>query len=234
MKLELENVVKKYGEIIALNEFSYVFDKGIYGILGINGAGKSTLFNLLTDNLKPNGGNIKLDDKDIYLLGDNYRKRVGYMPQQQGFYDKMTGYAYLKYVAYLKGMNKKDAIPQIEELLNQMNLWDKRFSKVENYSGGMKQRLLIASALLDDPEILILDEPTVGLDPRERAIFKKYLKKISTEKIVLIATHIVSDVESLADKVIIMKSGSISVSGTIAEVKEKNDITNLEDLFVTE
>lgn len=232
MELILEDVSKNYGQTRALDKFSYVFKCGIYGILGANGAGKSTLFNLLTDNIKRQEGRIMLGGRDILDMGRDYRRLIGYMPQQQGFYDKMSAVSYLKYVAYLKGMKKKASKEQIEKLLELVHLSQYKYKRVGGFSGGMKQRLYIAATLLDDPDILFLDEPTAGLDPKERVDFRTFLSELSKDKIILVATHVVSDVENIADEVIVMKSGHIIKSGSPDVLKEDTATDSLEEAYM--
>ena len=207
MELRMEQLTKYYGKTLALDHLSVTLREGVYGILGPNGAGKSTWMNLLTDNIRRTAGTILLDGKDILDMGRAYRSLIGYMPQQQGLYEQMTGRAFLYYMAGLKGLKKKAAEAQIEELLRIVNLAEDAADKMKNYSGGMKQRILLAQALLGNPKILILDEPTAGLDPKERIRVRHYIAELSKERIVLLATHIVSDVESIADEVLLLKKG---------------------------
>ncbi len=232
MKLELIDVKKKYGDVVALKGFNYSFEKGIYAILGANGAGKSTLFNLLTDNLERDEGKILLDDVEILSLKEKYRATIGYMPQQQGFYEKMTAISYLEYVAYLKGMKRSVAKKEIEENLKKVNLWEDRFKRTGAFSGGMRQRLLVCATLLSNPSVLILDEPSAGLDPKERVVLRRYIGELSKDKIILIATHIVSDIETIADKVLIMKKGELLANDSPAGFLEKLGKKNLEEVYM--
>ncbi len=239
MKLEIRNLKKTYGTVQALKGISYTFTPGVYGILGANGAGKSTMINLITDNVsrdKVNGGSILYDENndetDILKLGKLFRAQVGYMPQQQGFYEDFSPKAFLKYMAEIKGVKKlktvdengneivKTVKQQIDELLEVVNLTNVAYKKIGGFSGGMKQRVLLAQALLGDPKILILDEPTAGLDPKERISIRNYIAELSKDKIILFATHVVSDIECIADKVLLLKSGEIIATGTPVELIE--------------
>lgn len=229
MELELRELSKSYGSVKALNKISYTFKPGIYGILGANGAGKSTMINLITDNVSRdsnNGGNILYDGEDILKLGKKFRAIVGYMPQQQGFYEDFSPKAFLKYMAEVKGLKRKNeegksVAQQIDELLEVVNLTSVAYKKIGGFSGGMKQRVLLAQALLDNPKVLILDEPTAGLDPKERIGIRNYIAELSKDKIILFATHVVSDIECIADKVILVKKGQIVATGTPVELIEK-------------
>lgn len=218
MELRMEGLCKYYGDKKALDGFTMLFTEGLYGILGANGAGKSTLMNLITDNIRRTSGKILFDGEEILKLGRKFRTRVGYMPQQQGFYEQFSGRAFLHYIAELKEIPRREAKAQVEELLALVNLKEDAHRKVGGYSGGMKQRLLLAQALLGDPSVLILDEPTAGLDPKERIRLRRYIHDLGKDKIVLLATHIVSDVESIADEILLMQSGHLVKSGTVEEL----------------
>lgn len=239
MKLEVRNLKKTYGTVQALKGINYTFTPGVYGILGANGAGKSTMINLITDNVsrdKMNGGSILFGEdsaeEDILKLGKQFRGLVGYMPQQQGFYEDFSPKAFLKYMAEIKGVKKikttddngnevvKTVNQQIDELLEVVNLTKVEYKKIGGFSGGMKQRVLLAQALLGNPKILILDEPTAGLDPKERISIRNYIAELSKDKIILFATHVVSDIECIADKVLLLKSGEIIATGTPVELIE--------------
>ena len=209
MQLQLNNLTKRYGNAVALNSFPITFEAGIYGILGANGAGKSTMMNLITDNIKRDGGSITFDGKEILKLGDDFRAVLGYMPQQQGIYDRMTAESFLYYMARLKGLKGKAMRSQVDEVLKLTNLDSVRHKAVGQFSGGMKQRVLLAQALLGNPKVLILDEPTAGLDPKERVRIRSFIKDLAKDRIVLLATHIVIDIESIADKVLLMKKGQL-------------------------
>lgn len=221
MQLEIRNLKKRYGKQWALNGLTITFTPGVYGILGSNGAGKSTMMNLLTDNLKRDGGEILLDGKDILKLGRDYRKRLGYMPQQQGFYEQMTADTFLFYMARLKGLKRKQAAAEIDQLLQVTGLAGERHKKLGGYSGGMRQRVLLAQAMLGNPGILILDEPTAGLDPKERIRIRNFISSLSRDRIILLATHIVSDIESISDRIIMMKKGKLIGTGTSGELMRR-------------
>ncbi len=228
MQLELKSLKKTYGTVQALKGVNYKFESGIYGILGANGAGKSTMINLITDNVdrdKENGGQILYNGKEILDMGKHFRKLVGYMPQQQGFYEDFSPRAFLKYMAQIKGIHKENekgqtVRQQIDELLEIVNLTTVANRKIGEFSGGMKQRVLLAQALLGNPQILILDEPTAGLDPKERIGIRNYIAKLSKDKIILFATHVVSDIECIADRVLLLKKGEIIAEGTPIDLIE--------------
>ncbi|MDD6207355.1 MAG: ABC transporter ATP-binding protein [Clostridiales bacterium] len=209
MKLELQNVTKQYGKKKALDNLSLVLEPGIYGLLGPNGAGKSTLMNLLTDNIKRDGGAILYDGKDILDMGKDFRRLVGYMPQQQGFYEDFSARAFLVYMGGLKGISRKNAKKEADILLSKVNLTEHRKEPVGSFSGGMRQRVLLAQALLGDPRVLILDEPTTGLDPRERIRIRNFISDLAEERIILIATHVVSDVEFISKEILMLKDGKL-------------------------
>ena len=209
MELKLIELTKQYGNFTALDHVNITFTEGIYGILGANGAGKSTMMNLLTDNIPRTEGQILFDGTDILKLGKDFRRVLGYMPQQQGYYEHMTAQTFLYYVADLKAIPKKQAKAEIEKLLEITNLSDARHKKLGGYSGGMKQRVLLAQALLGDPKVVILDEPTAGLDPKERIRIRNFISSLSRGRIILLATHIVSDIESRSDQILMMKHGHV-------------------------
>lgn len=220
MDLILNNVTKKYGDTVALDCFTYSFVPGIYGILGANGAGKSTMMNLITDNLRRDGGDIIYDGTEIRELGAGYRKLLGYMTQEHALFEGMTAENFLVYMCRLKDIPGKIIKDEVSRVLQQVNLEDERHNTIDSFSGGMKQRMLLAQSLLGDPKILILDEPTSGLDPKERVRFRNNLKEISKDRIVLLATHIVSDLEAVADEILLLKKGRLLRSGTPEELIE--------------
>ena len=232
MELTIQNLTKTYGNKVALREFSYTFTPGIYGILGANGAGKSTLMNLITDNVKRDSGSILWNGTDILKLGREFRREVGYMPQQQGMYPDYSARDFLCYMAAVKELPRKESRRQIEELLAVVNLSDDAHKRLGGFSGGMRQRVLLAQALLGDPKILILDEPTAGLDPKERLRLRQYISDLAQNKIVFLTTHIVSDIESIANDVLLMKLGELVTHGApealIAAVRGRD----LEDVYM--
>lgn len=207
--LEIKKLTKKYGDFTAVNQINLTLDTGVYGILGANGAGKSTFLNLITDNIKRTAGEILYDGREILTMGAAYRKKVGYTPQLQGMYEEFTAGQFLRYIGALKGMKHKACKEQTRELLALVGLDKHAHQKLGTFSGGMRQRILLAAAMLDDPEILILDEPTAGLDPEERIRLRNHIAELSKNRIVLLATHVVSDIECVAEKVILMKKGEV-------------------------
>lgn len=226
MELALNLISKTYkkGSVKALDNFSVTLTPGVYGLLGPNGAGKSTLMNIITDNLNADGGEVVYGGENIKKLGKDYRAVLGYMPQQQGLYDDFTLNRFLWYMAALKGLKKKEAKEKITQLLETVNLTDAAHKKLGSFSGGMKQRALIAQALLNNPEILILDEPTAGLDPKERIRIRNFISEIAEDKIVLISTHVVSDIEFIAKEIILLKQGKLVSHDTCQNLV--NEIAN--------
>lgn len=209
MKISVQNLCKSYGRREALKGVSFSLTPGIYGLLGPNGAGKSTLIGILTGNLKADSGDVFLNGEDIRKMGATYRKILGYMPQQQALYPSFTVTGFLDYMAALKGMDKSAARIQIPKVLEEVELSEYGKSKIKTLSGGMKQRLMIAQAILNDPDFIILDEPTAGLDPKQRITIRNLVSRIAVNKIVLLATHVVSDVEFIAKELILLKEGMI-------------------------
>lgn len=212
MLLDILKVSKMYDEHIALHDFSVTMSEGIYGLLGPNGAGKTTLINIITANMKPTVGKVLYEGNDIFNMGENYREKLGYMPQSQTVYNSFTAIQFLTYIAALKGVKGKMVHNEILSLLQKVDLKQVGRKRIGTYSVGMKQRLLIAQALLGDPEILILDEPTAGLAPEQRLNVKNMISELSYKKIVLLATHIVSDVESIANNIIFINNGKLVCS----------------------
>ncbi|MCL2747550.1 MAG: ATP-binding cassette domain-containing protein [Oscillospiraceae bacterium] len=219
MRLEFVNVCKSYGKTRALKEFSITLAEGVNALLGPNGAGKTTLMSILTDNLTADTGEILLDGREIRGLGIEYRKRIGYMPQQQKLYDHITAERFLFYMAALKGLSKSQATFQIDKLFSLINLEGQERKSLGAFSGGMKQRVLIAQALLGEPDIIILDEPTAGLDPQERIRIRNIISQISFQRIVIVATHVVSDIELIAKEILFLREGELIQSGELLALK---------------
>lgn len=209
MALVLENVSKLYGDTVALDRTSFALNCGIYGLLGPNGAGKTTLMRIMTDLLAPSTGRVLLDGQDISALGGEFRKRLGYLPQDFGVYPNFTAEQFLLYIGRLKGLSKFEAKRQTDKLLHLVGLEKKQRKKLGSFSGGERQRVGIVQALLGDPDILILDEPTAGLDPEERIRFRGILSGLSQQRLVLLSTHIVSDLEAVANEIILLKNGVV-------------------------
>ena len=209
MRLTLENISKLYGDTIALEHINLTLEHGIYGLLGPNGAGKTTLMRVMADLLVPSTGRVLLDGQDISVMGAAFRKKLGYLPQDFGVYPNFTAEQFLLYIARLKGLSKFEAKQQTDKLLRLVGLEDKSRKKLKGFSGGQRQRVGIAQALLGDPEILILDEPTAGLDPEERIRFRGIISNKSKKKTVLLSTHIVSDLEAVANEVILLQKGNV-------------------------
>lgn len=220
-ELKLMDIEKRYKDKEAVRKFNYTFVNGVYGLLGENGAGKTTLMRLICGILKPTTGNIYCDNIEIASMGAEYRKLLGYLPQDFGYYDEFTAERFLRYMAALKALPKEYADSRIEELLDLVELKNKKKKKLKTFSGGMIRRIGIAQALLNDPEILILDEPTAGLDPKERVRFRKVISSLGKNRIVLLSTHIVSDIDYIADKILIMKNGELIQEGTEKKIIEK-------------
>ena len=218
MELTISNLTKEFGQFRAVNEVSYTMQNGVYGLLGVNGAGKTTLMRMLTTMMKPTSGQITWDGQDIFEMDGKYRKLLGYLPQDFGFYPDFSVYDYLMYIAALKGIRPAVAKQRVKELLKQVGLIKARHKKMKTLSGGMKRRAGIAQAMLNDPQILILDEPTAGLDPSERIRFRNLISELSEDRIVLLSTHIVSDVEYIANEILLMQDGQLTMSGTSEEV----------------
>lgn len=218
MELCIDRLTKQYENKIAVDRVSLQLTNGVYGLLGANGAGKTTFMRMLCGILKPTSGTVTFDGMDV--SSEEYRAELGYLPQDFGYYPDFNGMDFLLYMASLKGLTKTEAKRKSKKLLELVSLSDVAKKKIATYSGGMKQRLGIAQALLNDPKIIILDEPTAGLDPKERVRFRNLIKELGTESIVLLSTHIVSDIEHIADTVLMMKAGQIVFNGSADEIDD--------------
>ena len=218
MELCIDRLTKQYENKIAVDRVSLQLTNGVYGLLGANGAGKTTFMRMLCGILKPTSGTVTFDGMDV--SSEEYRAELGYLPQDFGYYPDFNGMDFLLYMASLKGLSKTEAKRKSKKLLELVSLSDVAKKKIATYSGGMKQRLGIAQALLNDPKIIILDEPTAGLDPKERVRFRNLIKELGTESIVLLSTHIVSDIEHIADTVLMMKAGQIVFNGSADEIDD--------------
>lgn len=216
--LVVKDVTKQYGNFTALQGINLEFANGLYGLLAPNGAGKTTLIKMLATLIAPTKGEVLYDGKNIIDMDEQYRELLGYLPQQFGYYKNYSPKKYLLYLAALKGVGKKEALPKIEELLKKVALHDVTNKKMRKFSGGMIQRVGIAQALLNDPKILILDEPTAGLDPKERARFRHLLTELARERLVVISTHIVSDIESIANEIIMIKNQQIIYKDSVEKI----------------
>ena len=221
MELSFDRLTKHYGNKIAVDCVSATLEPGGYGLLGANGAGKTTLMRMLCAILESTSGEVLLDGQDVISMGADYRNVLGYLPQDFGYYPNYTAMEFLMYIAALKGIPKKIARQRAKQLLEEVGLSNVANKKVGTFSGGMKQRVGIAQALLNNPDILILDEPTAGLDPKERVRFRNLLSDYAGDKIVILSTHIVSDMEAIADEVLLMKKGRFVLQGTVSELIEK-------------
>ena len=220
MELQLQHLCKQYGTKCAVDNISVNLVPGVYGLLGANGAGKTTLMRMICGVLKPTSGSIRLNGKTMQELGERYYTHLGYMPQDFGFYPDFTAREFMLYMAAVKGLTPKEARRKTDKLLDMVNLHDVADKKIKSYSGGMKQRLGIAQAELNDPSILILDEPTAGLDPKERVRFRNIISDFAKEKIVILSTHIVSDVSYIADTILMMKQGRFLLQEPMSTVTD--------------
>ena len=218
MELIIDRVSKQYKNKFAVDQISINLKKGVHGLLGANGAGKTTLMRMICGILKPTSGSISFDGIDVSR--EDYRSMLGYLPQDFGYYPEFTGLDFLLYMAALKGISKTQAKVKAKELLQLVDLQEATKKKIKTYSGGMKQRLGIAQALLNNPKLLVLDEPTAGLDPKERVRFRNLIQDLGKNSIVLLSTHIVSDVEYIADDILMMKDGQLIYWGKWNETKE--------------
>ncbi|WP_027701109.1 ABC transporter ATP-binding protein [Metaclostridioides mangenotii] len=218
MELVINNISKKFKDKLAVDKFNVTLHSGIYGLLGPNGSGKTTLMRIIADVSNPSSGDILVNGESKSKLGAKYRDLIGYVPQNIGFYKNFTAEKFLYYVAALKGVDKKIEKSKVNELLKFVNLEKDRKRKIGKFSGGMKQRLGIAQALLNDPKILILDEPTAGLDPNERIRFKNLISQLSKDKVVIFSTHIVSDIEFMANEIIVMKEGKLIEKSSLEDI----------------
>ena len=218
VKLELDGLTKEFGDFTAVNHINLTMTNGVYGLLGVNGAGKTTLMRMLCTLLKPTSGTICCNGKDIFNMDSEYRKLLGYLPQDFGFYPEFTVEDYLLYIAALKGIRPVVAKKRVKELIAKVGLSKVAHKKMKKLSGGMKRRAGIAQAMLNNPKILILDEPTAGLDPNERIRFRNLISELSEDRLVLLSTHIVSDIEYIANEIWLMKDGEILHKGSIDEL----------------
>lgn len=209
MELRFEHLDKYYGKKHALRDFSCTLTEGVHGLLGPNGAGKSTLLNILSGNLAQSSGRIYYEGEEIRKMGPNFLRILGYMPQQQAYYDRFTAEEFLGYIGALRGMDKKAVASGISRVLKQVELEKVATQRIGSFSGGMKQRLLLAQAILGDPKVLILDEPTAGLDPKQRIAIRNLIASISTRKIVILSTHIVSDIAGISRDILLLKEGKL-------------------------
>ncbi len=221
MELSLDHLSKQYGSKIAVDSISAILTPGVYGLLGANGAGKTTLMRMLCGILEPTSGEVLFNDHEITAMGATYRNMLGYLPQDFGYYPNYTAMEFMLYMAALKGIPQNIAVKRIKKLLTTVDLNHVASKRIKTFSGGMKQRVGIAQALLNNPKVLILDEPTAGLDPKERVRFRNLLSEYAGDKIVILSTHIVSDIEAIADEVLLMKKGRIVQRGTVPELVQK-------------
>lgn len=228
-ELVLKGVTKKYGAKVALNDCSICFKTGINALLGPNGSGKSTMMNITADLISANSGSILWNGTDIKKLGVQYREILGYMPQNVNLYKRFSAADNLRYFGRLKGMGKSEIETEIPQLLENVNLSDCADKKFGSFSGGMKQRLGIAVTIMNKPKLAIFDEPTAGLDPKERVRFREVLRELSEDAVIILSTHIVSDVEMLADNIVLLKDGNVCESGTAEELEQKYSVGKSEN-----
>lgn len=220
MELKIDHLSKNYRKFRAVDDFSYTFHEGVYGLLGVNGAGKTTLMRMLTTLLNPSSGCITWNRENIFDMDEEYRNLLGYLPQEFGYYPDFSVNDYLMYISILKGIKSSVAKRRVQEVLKQVGLQKAKNKKMKTLSGGMLRRAGIAQAILNNPKILILDEPTAGLDPSERIRFRNVISELAENRIVLLSTHIVSDVASIANQIILLKNGHLVASGTVPQLVE--------------
>lgn len=223
MGLEFDKVSKEFSSFRAVDCVNYTMKKGVYGLLGVNGAGKTTLMRMLCTIIRPTEGKIRWNGKDIFELGETYRGILGYLPQEFGYYPDMSIYDYLMYIASIKGIRQSVAKQRIDQLLRQVALSKYKKRRMRTLSGGMIRRVGIAQAMLNNPKILVLDEPTAGLDPNERVRFRNLISELSENRLVLLSTHIVSDVEFIANEIILMKGGKFFYTGSTEDLVRSMD-----------
>ena len=233
--IEVKHLTKRYGIHVAVNDLNFTIDKGkVYGFLGPNGAGKSTMMNIITGNLDATSGKVLWNGKNVLRMGREFRRVLGYMPQQQNLYDSFTGRRFLLYIAALKEIPRSDAALQVQRVAELVHLSSELEKRLAAYSGGMKQRLLAAAALLGEPQILIMDEPTAGLDPKERVRLRQVLAQLAHDCIIIVATHVVSDVEHVASEILLLKKGQLVDQASPAALIEKYAPGGtLEDVYLT-
>ena len=233
MRLDIKHIQKKYKEVHALDDVSITLENGIYALLGPNGAGKSTLMKILCNQCQKDDGEVLYEGVDIRKDAKTYYRELGYAPQQQGLYDDFSGKRFLTYMSLLKDIPKALIDEEVMRVANCVNMAEHLHKKCKTYSGGMKQRILVANALLGNPHILLFDEPTAGLDPKERVSLRQVFEDLKKDHILLIATHVVSDVESIADEFIFLKKGKIVEQGTLQELYERNEKEHLEAIYLS-
>lgn len=224
MELTITNLTKQFSDFTAVDHINVTMTTGVYGLLGVNGAGKTTLIRMLCTLLSPSEGRITYNGKDVFDMDGDYRKILGYLPQDFGFYPEFTVKDYLLYIASIKGIRPIVAKKRVKNLIAEVGLQKALNKKMENLSGGMKRRVGIAQAMLNNPQILILDEPTAGLDPNERIRFRNLISELAEERLILLSTHIVSDVEYIANEILLMKAGKLLHKGTVVDlINSMND-----------